>query len=65
MKNLADITLNQLEADRWEAEQAAREVETLDPRSVLLTLQGWIKAGEVERAQRFLADYRAELATRI
>lgn len=65
MKTLAEITLNQLDADRWQAEQAAREVETLDPRSVLLTLQGWILTGQLERAQQFLADYRAGLATRI
>lgn len=53
------------EGQRDAAAQAAREVETLDPRSVLLTLQGWIKNGEVERVQRFLADYRTEVRTRI
>lgn len=65
MKNLATHTLTQLEAQRHAATQAAREVAALDPRSVLLTLQGWIASGQTERVQRFLADYRAELATRI
>jgi hypothetical protein len=59
MKDLANITLNELEAQRDEAAQAAREVETLDPRSVLLTLQGWIASGQIERAKRAVAEYRA------
>ncbi len=65
MTNLREAGDARDEAQRETATQAAREVEALDPRSVLLTLQGWIATGQTERVQRFLADYRAEVSTRI
>jgi len=42
-------------------EQAPREQPTLDPRSVLLTAQGYIEAGETERARQLVAEYRRSL----
>ena len=48
-----------LEAQRHSASQASREVEALDPRSVLLVVEAKIAAGLVEEARAIVAQYRA------
>ena len=67
MSNLADITLNQLAADRWQADQAARpQVETTDPRVRLTLALGKLECAEAARrlgqwqdAARLEAEARA------
>jgi len=48
-----------MEAERFTAAQAAREVATLDPRSVLLVVEAKLAAGLVDEAKAIVAAYRA------
>ncbi len=57
------ITINhiqaQLEAERFEAEQASREVAELDVVSVYYVVQAKIEAGLIEEAKAIVQAYRA------
>lgn len=47
-----------LEAQRFVASQAAREMAQLDPRSVLLVVQAKIAAGFIDEAKAIVKAYR-------
>lgn len=60
---MADIRKNieaQMESQRWQASHAAREQSTIDPRSLLYTLQVLIAAGREDEARARYAAYKAE-----
>lgn len=48
-------------AQRFTAEEAAREQAELDPRSVLLAVKQWMANGEIERARAYVAEYKKGL----
>ena len=50
---------DQLESDRFEAEQAAREQAELDPRSVLLTALELRRQGREDEARALVNEWRA------
>lgn len=52
--------LAQLEAQRWQASQAAREQPEIDPRSMLYVLERLIADGQMDEAKRRYAEYKAE-----
>lgn len=49
-----------LEAQRWEASQAARDERTLDVLNVLYVVKQMIIDGRYDEAKRVVADYRAQ-----
>lgn len=49
----------QLEAQRFQAQQAARDVAQLDVRAVLIAVQVKIEAGEIEAAKAIVAQWKA------
>jgi hypothetical protein len=49
----------QLEAQREQAQQAAREQPALDPLSVYLVVKAKIENGELEAAREIIARYKA------
>ena len=59
MKNLADITLNQLAAQRWRAEQSARDAATLDVLNVLYVVKQLLADNRLDEAKAIVAEYRA------
>jgi hypothetical protein len=50
----------QLEAQRWQADQAARE-RPLQAESVILTVKYLIESGQNERARALVAEWRASV----
>jgi hypothetical protein len=50
-----------LEAQRFQAQQASRDVAELDPRSVLLVVEAKLEAGLIDEAKAIVAEYRASL----
>jgi hypothetical protein len=57
------ITIAQIEAqheaERFSADQAAREVAQLDPRSVLIAIQVKLAEGNIEAARQIAAQWKA------
>ena len=49
----------QFEADRWEAQQSARDAATLDVLNVLYVVKQMLADGRVDDAARVVAEYRA------
>ena len=50
---------DKLAADRWNAEQAARDVAELDVRSVLLVVEAKLAAGLVDEAKAIVTQWKA------
>ena len=48
-----------LEAQRWEAQQSARDAATLDVLNVLYVVKQMLADGRVDDAKRAVAEYRA------
>jgi hypothetical protein len=60
MNNLRRHGDEQFEADRWEAEQSARDARTLDVLNVLYVVKQMILDNRLTEAAAVVAEYRAQ-----
>jgi len=58
MTNLRKANDQQQEAQRFSADQAAREQAQLDPRSVLIAIQVKLSEGRIDEARQLYLDWK-------
>ncbi len=59
MKNLRNTGDQQLEAQRFTASQASREVAQLDARAVLIAIEVKLAEGNIDAARAIAAEWKA------